>query len=152
MSGLVRTRSARERGDTVDAYIARQAPHIARIIDALREIVLEAAPAAVESIKWGQPIYDQDGPFAFMRAAKQHVTFGFWRGSNIPDPDARLEGSGSVMRHLKVRSESDIPAEALTAMIQMAIALNREHGDPTRTRSGTLRLTSSGRRQSGGDR
>ena len=69
---------------TVEGYTAKQPAAQAETIRRLRAIVWEAAPKAVESIKWGQPVYEQVGPFAFIKAASKHVTFGFWRGTEIP--------------------------------------------------------------------
>jgi hypothetical protein len=127
-------RSARERGMTVDDYAAKRPPAIASIIQELRRIARAAAPEATETIKWGQPVYEQDGPFAFIKAASHHVSFGFWRGAALDDPDAILEGSGEVMRHTKIREDSGIPSGALTPMIRQAVRLNEELGDPTKRR------------------
>lgn len=42
------------------------------------------------------------------KAASKHITFGFWHGASIDDPSGRLETSGEVMAHAKLRTESDI--------------------------------------------
>ena len=130
-----RPRSARERGLTVDDYVAKQPPAQAETIRRLREIVKAAAPKAAESIKWGQPVYELDSPFAFIKAASKHVTFGFWRGTEVPDPRGLLEGSGGVMRHMKISDVSEIPTAQIRSMVKAAVRLNRENGDPTRTRA-----------------
>jgi hypothetical protein len=127
-------RSARERGLTVDDYVAKQPAAQAKTIRRLRAIVKAAAPKAAESIKWGQPVYEQDGPFAFIKAASKHVTFGFRRGTEIPDRTVLLGGSGGVMRHMKISDASQIPAEQIRSMVRAAVRLNREKGDPTRRR------------------
>jgi len=119
---------------TVEEYTAKQPAAQAETIRRLRAIVREAAPKAVESIKWGQPVYEQDGPFAFIKAASKHVTFGFWRGTEIPDPKGLLEGSGGQMRHMKILAASGIPTASVRSMLRAAVKLNREKGDPTRRR------------------
>ena len=46
-------------------------------------------------IKWSQPVYEDDfGPFCFMKAHKNHVNIGFWRGAVMNDPENLLEGDG----------------------------------------------------------
>jgi hypothetical protein len=129
-----RRRSARERGDTVDGYAAKQPPETAATIEALRRAVRRAAPDGVESIKWGQPVYEQNGPFAYIRAAKEHVTFGFWRGTQVADPEGLLTGGGDVMRHMKIANGEPIRDTAIEAMVRDAVRLNAENGDPTRSR------------------
>lgn len=94
-------------------------------------IVREAAPEATASIKWGQPVFEANGPFAYFRPAKAHLTFGFWRGTEIADPKKLLSGDGDRMAHMKLTSPAQIDAAALSAMIRDAVRLNREHGNPT---------------------
>src|SRR5262245_44370715 len=64
-------------------------------------VIKHAAPAATCAIKWGHPVFEQSGPFAYVRSAKQHLTIGFWRGATLPDPKRMLECSGQ-MGHFKL--------------------------------------------------
>jgi len=48
--------SARAAGKTVDDYVAGLGGWQAEAVAELRRIVRQAAPEAVESIKWGQPV------------------------------------------------------------------------------------------------
>lgn len=119
------------RGMDVDAWIAALAPpHQAGIVRALIATARKAAPQARLSIKWGQPVFEENGPIAFIKPAKAHVTFGFWRGAQLRDPKGVLEG-GEVMRHVKVRTEADIGKLSVGAFMREAVALNRAQGDPT---------------------
>jgi hypothetical protein len=97
--------------------------------------LIDAAYAEPLSIKWGQPVYEQDGPFAFIKAASKHATFGFWRGTEVPDPRGLLEGSGGVMRRRKISDASEIPMAQIRSMFKAAVRLNREKDDPTGTRA-----------------
>ena len=123
--------SARQAGKTVDAYVGGLPAAQKDGANAIRAIVREMAPEASESIKWGQPVYEQGGPFAYMKTAKAHLTFGFWRGTELTDPDGLLQGAGDRMRHLKIGG-SAVPSEAIRAFVRQAVALNSERGDPTR--------------------
>ena len=105
--------------------------------DAIREIdalVRKAAPKAKGSIKWAQPIYEQGGPFAWTKAAKGHVSLGFWRGAELPDPQHLLDGSGTRMRHVKILSPADIRKSQFTAWVREAVRLNETRGDPSKRR------------------
>jgi hypothetical protein len=126
--------SARERGVTVDAYIAGLGDWRGEIMSAVRQLIHGAAPGTTESIKWGQPVFDLNGPFAYINAFKSHVNFGFWRGAEMVDPKGLLKGTGNRMRHVELRSLADIDAPILQSLVRTAVALNHAKGDPTQRR------------------
>ena len=45
--------------------------------------------------------------------AKNWITLGIYRGTELPDPKGLLEGSGKVHRHVKLRTEEDVESPAL---------------------------------------
>ena len=118
---------------TVDNYIAQLNDDQAEIVAKVREIILEAAPDADESIKWAQPVYEINGPFAYIKAFKNSVNFGFWRGVDIQDSYDLLVGSGEKMRHVKLVNLEDINEGAFKDYVQQAIKLNLTKGDPTKS-------------------
>lgn len=104
-------------------------------VDALRIIralVARHAPAATLSIKWGQPVWEHNGPMAFAKPAKNHLTFGFWRGAELEDPNGVLEGDGDRMRHVKITSAEHAKTLGLDDLVKQAVKLNEKKGDPTR--------------------
>ena len=117
---------------TVEEYIAGLEGWQAEVVEALRKIVMEAAPDAAESIKWAQPVYESNGPFAYMKAFKSSVNFGFWRGIDLDDPKGLLQGSGDKMRHVKLSSTDDIDTAAFAVFVRQALELNLTKGDPTK--------------------
>jgi hypothetical protein len=117
---------------TVDAYIASLEAGQAEIVSGVRQIVLKIAPEAEEAIKWAQPVYSNNGPFAYIKAFKNSVNFGFWRGVDLDDPQGILEGSGEKMRHVKLSSLDDIDEQAFSDFIRQAVQLNLSKGDPTK--------------------
>ncbi|MEJ2010699.1 MAG: DUF1801 domain-containing protein [Anaerolineales bacterium] len=121
------------REKTVDAYILSLDPWQAEIARKLRAIVKAAAPEASESIKWAQPVYELNGPFAYFKAFKNTVNFGFWRGADLEDPQGLLEGSGEKMRHVKLGKVEEVDRELLTGFVRQAVELNLQKGDPTKS-------------------
>ena len=117
---------------TVDEYISSLNDKQADIVSSVRQIVREAAPNADEAIKWAQPVYSSNGPFAYIKAFKNSVNFGFWRGVELKDPKGLLQGSGDKMRHVKLTTTDDIDAEAFSDFILQAMQLNQTKGDPTK--------------------
>jgi hypothetical protein len=116
----------------VDSYIRELEGWKGEVVSRVRQIILNAAPEANESIKWAQPVYESDGPFAYIRAFQNTVNFGFWRGIDIKDPKGRLQGSGGKMRHVKLSSLDDIDESTFSDLIRQAIEMNRLKGDPTK--------------------
>jgi hypothetical protein len=125
-------KSARAAGQTVDAYLAGVTGELSDLAQRLREVILSAAPSATESIKWGQPVYEDGGPVCYFKVATGHITFGFWRGTEIDDPENRLEGEGDRMKHVKLRGPDDLVEDAIADWVRQAVDLNRQQGDPTR--------------------
>jgi hypothetical protein len=117
---------------SVDGYIASLEPWQADIARKVRRIVGESAPHAQETFKWAQPVYEMNGPFAYLKAFKSAVNFGFWRGADLKDPLGLLQGSGEKMRHVKLSNPDEIDAAALADFVKQAVELNRERGDPTK--------------------
>jgi hypothetical protein len=120
------------KGKTVDGYVAGLDDWQQEIVEAVRKLLREGAPKATESIKWGQPVYEDNGPFAYIKAYSKQVNFGFWRGADLKDPMAILQGDGNRMRHVKLAAKSGIEKGPLLAFIRAAVKLNRAKGDPTK--------------------
>lgn len=61
-----------------------------------------------------------DAAFAYVNAFNSHVNVGFFRGTEIPDPDNLLEGNGRFMRHVKLRPDRKLDVTALRKLIEVA--------------------------------
>ena len=116
---------------TVDEYIAGLVPWQADIVTRIREIIFNVAPDTKELYKWGQPVFEKDGPLAYIKAFKHVVNFGFWRGADIIDPSGFLEGDGEKMRHIQLKSLDQVNTDLLTDFVRQAVKINLEKGDPT---------------------
>jgi hypothetical protein len=119
-------------GKTVDGYIAGLEGWQQEAATAVRKLVREAAPDAKESIKWSQPVWEVNGPICYIKAFKNHLNFGFWRGAQIEKPAVPLETSGSKMGHVKLTGAGDVRAEDFKSLVRAAVELNRTMGDPTK--------------------
>ena len=120
---------------TIEEYIASLGGDWrADAVASLRGVVDAAAPDAESSIKWAQPVWASNGPFAYVKAFGRSVNFGFWRGTELDDPTGLLEGEGDRMKHLTLREGDAIPTDALAGLVRQAVELNRELGNPTQRR------------------
>ena len=116
----------------VDTYSSKLGEPVAAIVSKLRQIILITAPGVYESIKWGHPAYESDGPFAYIRAYPNQVDLGFWRGIDLHDPGGLLEGKGEKIRYLRFTTTAGIDATTISEFVVQAIHLNRVLGDPTK--------------------
>ena len=78
--------------------------------DDVRELLHDGHPTACVT----------DAAFGYVNAFRAHVNVGFFRGAEIADPDRLLEGTGKLMRHVKLRPQRDVDAEALRKLIETA--------------------------------
>ena len=109
---------------SVDSWLADLAPDLREVAGALRQLVLETDTSLVESIKWGNPVYSTKGNVCYLAATKAYVSLGFFNGAALPDPEARMEGTGKKMRHVRVRSVGEILREQFVSWIGESVALN----------------------------
>ncbi len=102
--------------------------HIAELALALREIILEEAPDASESIYqvytvaiWFGFSGKMKDMFCYIATNAGHVNLGFPRGTSLPDPNRVLEGEGKTMRHIKFRSQHDVERPFVRRYIRAAM-------------------------------
>lgn len=120
------------RGTSVDDWAKQKlTTEQQQILAVLLELIAEEAADAEHVIKWAQPVWELSGPFAYFKPSKQHVTFGFWRGAELDDPEGLLEG-GDRMKHVKLRGVHEAKRPAIRGFVRHAASLNRAKGDPTR--------------------
>src|SRR5882757_4710749 len=101
---------------------------VADLALALREIILEEAPEASESIYqvytvaiWFGFSGKMKDMFCYITTHAEHVNLGFPRGAALPDPNGVLDGEGKTMRHIKFRSERELERPFVRRYIRAAI-------------------------------
>ena len=102
--------------------------HISDLALALREVILEEAPDASESIYqvytvaiWFGFSGKMKDMFCYIATNAGHVNLGFPRGASLPDPNRVLEGEGKTMRHIKFRSRRDVERPLVRRYIRAAM-------------------------------
>jgi len=113
-------------GASVEGYFAQQPPDKRALLIKIRGLVEEGAPDAVPTIKWGVPIYAQNGRnICAIATFKDHIGLNFFAPpSALADPKKKLEGEGKTTRMLKVRTAADIDAPSITRWLKAALAAN----------------------------
>lgn len=119
------------------SYLTPYDPHISNLTLAVRDVVLEEAPQAIESIFKGYALaigYSFTGKplkdgFCHIVTYSTHVNLGFNRGALLPDPNGILVGKGKSIRHITIRHESELERPFVRRYLQAAI--DQIGGPPT---------------------
>jgi hypothetical protein len=110
-------------GAPIDAFFAKQPPALRPIVEALREIIEQAAPDAESAIKWGMPFFSIRGEMlCAIGAHKSHVNLILHGAPDtFADPDGLLTGESKMGRHLKLTKVEDLPRRTVQAWVRTAV-------------------------------
>ena len=112
---------------TTDAYLAGFPPVVQETAAALRRLVREAVPDAIERVRVGWHLIGYDLPlrrygvyFAYVAPEPDHVHLGFEYGAFMDDPLGLLQGAGITrqVRWLTIASPEEVPHEPAIALIR----------------------------------
>ncbi|CCH33884.1 DUF1801 domain-containing protein [Actinosynnema sp. NPDC047251] len=115
----------------VDDYIDALPQWQREICRAVRDLVHEADPDVVETIKrTNRPYFVLDGNVCALLAAKTHVNVFLYDGAMVPDPEGIITAGhdNKTARTVAFRRDEPINAPALVAMFRQIIANNRAGG------------------------
>jgi hypothetical protein len=114
---------------TIDEYIAALPAALSEVAEAARRVIDAKLEGADSAIKWAHPTWSLGKqPVCYLKGASKHVTFGFWRGASIDDPSGRLETSGEVMAHTKLRTRDDVDEKLFADWLRQARELTLARG------------------------
>ena len=114
------------RHTTVDDYFNALPEQLWPVAVAARAAIDAAFPGPSCAIRWAHPTWSVGKlPICYLEGASRHLTLGFWKGASLPDPGVRLETSGHVMAHVKLRAVDDVDPELFAWWIRQAIELEQ---------------------------
>jgi hypothetical protein len=127
MSGLFRFSSSVRRDPAIEAWMRAHDGELGAIARRWFDVMRDCGDDVRELLHDGHPTACvDDAAFAYVNAFQAHVNVGFFRGAQIADPQGLLEGTGRLMRHVKLSPEQDLDAGALTNLIEAAYADMKE--------------------------
>ena len=109
---------------TIDEYFEQLESPNREVAAALRKLLDEEAPEAACAIKWGMPVFEQNGRLCYIDGKGKQVKLGFFQGARLPDPDGLIEGTGRAMRHIKVQDLESRREVGIRALLRAAVRLN----------------------------
>jgi hypothetical protein len=123
ISQLLRFPSAIPHDPAIDVWMRARAGALGAIAHRWFEVMRDRGDDVRELLHDGHPTACVgDAAFAYVNVFTAHVNVGFFRGAEIVDPCGLLEGSGTFMRHVKIRPEREVDAGALRQLIEIAYA------------------------------
>ena len=141
MTQLLRFPGSVKREPAIEAWMKRHPGELGAIAGRWFGVMRGCGVEVRELLHYGHPTACvADAGFAYVNAFRAHVNVGFFRGSEIADPKGLLEGTGRLMRHVKLRPGDDFDAAALGALIEAAFVDMRGRVRAESLQSGSLGL------------
>ena len=101
----------------VKEYIEKQPSPQKEILLKVREIFLKTLPDCKEKMTWGVVVFG-DNKF-YIAAMKTRVHIGFAINGLSQEEIKLFEGSGKIMRHIKIHSLNEIDEKNLIKLIKL---------------------------------
>ncbi len=121
MNRLMRFPGAVKRDPDIQEWINKHSDELGAIAKYWFDVMRDCGNDVRELLHDGHPTACvADAAFAYVNAFKAHVNVGFFRGAELSDPNGLLEGTGKIMRHVKLRPEGEVDATALSKLINTA--------------------------------
>ena len=100
-------------------------PRLRQLAEAARARILSAVPRATERVRPGWRLIGYNAPayFAFIAFARDHVRIGFEWGVMLTNHAGLLEGTGSQVRYVAIRSVADLNRAPVSALLRSAAAI-----------------------------
>ncbi|MFZ0686200.1 MAG: DUF1801 domain-containing protein [Terriglobales bacterium] len=116
--------TARANPKTIDGYIVSFPPDVQAILEKIRCTIRNAAPGAIETIRYSIPTFTLNGVLVHFAAFKKHI--GFYppvRG------DAKLEKAASIYAgekgNLRFPLDQPIPYRLIEKLVKLRVKQNR---------------------------
>jgi hypothetical protein len=107
---LLRFNGAVDEDPAIRAWMQEHDGALGAIGDEVRELLHDGCPVACLG----------DAPFGYVNVFRSHVNVGFFQGATLADPARILQGTGKLMRHVKLRPGMASHAEPLRLLIEQA--------------------------------
>lgn len=110
-----------------EELMATANPQVQALARTAKGIIKEVMPDAVEVVWPTQNIASYGvGPkkmsehFCYIALFKERINFGFYYGGDLSDPTGLLEGTGQMMRHIKIAQPAQLEDPALRHLVAAA--------------------------------
>lgn len=110
---------------TIDEYISKFPPEIQEKMEALRKVIKEAAPEAIEKISWQMPTFYLHGNLVHFAGHKNHM--GLYPGENgVAAFTDELSGYRCSKGAIQFPYDKPMPYELITRIVTFRVSENME--------------------------
>ena len=113
--------------DGFEEIVSSVSPHARKLAEEARELIRSVYPAVVEVpwpkqrvIGYGVGPKKMSEHFCYISVSKEHINLGFMYGAELPDQEQLLEGTGKLLRHVRITELEQLSNPALKELIQTA--------------------------------
>lgn len=113
--------------DKFEQILATASPEVAALARQAKALLQDVMPNIVEVAWPKQNIAGYGiGPkkmseqFCYIGVYKTRINFGFYYGADLPDPENLLEGSGKMLRHIKISRPAQLETPAVRNLVVTA--------------------------------
>jgi hypothetical protein len=113
---------------TTEEFLAPQSPPVRDLAMRTCALIREVMPDSVEEVHPGRNniIFGKGSKMkdwiCYVSPFKNHINLGFLRGTELCDPKGLLEGTGMLLRHVKLRSVEDLGKPEVRELLAAAWA------------------------------
>jgi hypothetical protein len=110
----------------LEQFLTHYAPEIRELARKMRAVIREVMPEAIEQLDPSANLigYGVDrtykGLVCGITLHTAHINLMFARGTDLPDPDHLLVGTGKRARHVKIRRPAEIENPAVRELLVAA--------------------------------
>lgn len=110
-----------------DEIVFAVSPHARQLAEQAKALIRSVYPAVVEVpwpkqrvIGYGVGPKKMSEHFCYISVSKNHINLGFMYGAELPDPENLLEGSGKLLRHVRITQPEQLSDPALRELLSVA--------------------------------
>ena len=110
-----------------DEIVSGVSPHAHQLAEAARALIRDVYPAVVEVpwpkqrvIGYGVGPKKMSEHFCYISVSRDHINLGFMYGAELPDPEKLLQGSGKLLRHVRITELEQLSIPALRQLLVTA--------------------------------
>jgi hypothetical protein len=113
--------------DGFEEIVSQTSTEVENLVRRAQALIEEIMPEVVKVawptqniIGYGVGPKKMSEQFCYIAVFKERINLGFYYGADLADPDHLLEGSGQMMRHIKISRPEQLENPAVRDLIQAA--------------------------------
>lgn len=116
----------------IDTFLSQYDVQVFAIALKLRKILFANLPDIIEQIDtpakmiaycYGEKYSEL---ICVIIPSKKGLKLGFNRGTELPDPDKLLEGTGNISRYVEIKSDEELKSKALKKLLSSALIIYKQ--------------------------